>query len=119
MDAGKAMQGAYDEARQFCEKSMVLSPSDANVRINAAGIYNMMGEHEHALQLLNELDVLDPFVRTGGAVIRIIALYCLGRFDEALAAALRVPLPTEGITVVSGSAACGTGAARTSPCNHR
>lgn len=87
-------RGAYDEARQSCEKSMELSPSDAHIRISAASVYNSMCEHEHALQLLDEADVLDPFVRTGGAVIRINALYCLGRFDEALAAALRVPFPT-------------------------
>ena len=87
-------RGAYDEARQSCEKAMALSPSDANIWINAADVYNRMCEHEHALQLLDEADVLDPFVHTDSAVIRINALYCLGRFDEAIAAALRVPFPT-------------------------
>ena len=70
---------------------MASSPPDAHIRISAASGYNRMCEHEHALQLLDEAEVLDPSVRTG---IRINALYCLGRFEEALATALRVPSPT-------------------------
>ena len=73
---------------------MVLSPSDAYIKGRCAAFYIFVGEAEHALDLLDEVETLDPFAPVWCVEERVAALYALNRFDEALAAARSLPFQT-------------------------
>jgi len=87
-------RGAFDAARKFHEKAMTLSPSDAYVKGRSAAFYNFFGEPEHALKLLDEAEQLDPFLHVWCIEERVAALYNLGRFPEAIEAALQLSFQT-------------------------
>jgi adenylate cyclase len=87
-------RGAFDAARKFHEKAMTLSPSDAYVKGRSAAFYNFAGEPERALRLLDEAEQLDPFLHVWCIEERVAALYNLGRFAEAIAAALQLSFQT-------------------------
>ena len=87
-------RGAFDASRQYHEKAMALSPSDAYVKGRSAAFYNFSGEPERALQLLDEAGELDPFLHVWCVEERVAVLYHLGRFREAIEAALRLTFQT-------------------------
>ena len=87
-------RGAFDAARKFHEKAMALSPSDAYVKGRSAAFYNFSGEPERALRLLDEAEQLDPFLHVWCIEERVAALYNLGRFAEAIEAALQLSFQT-------------------------
>ncbi len=87
-------RGAFDAARKFHEKAMALSPSDAYVKGRSAAFYNFSGEPERALRLLDEAEQLDPFLHVWCIEERVAALYNLGRFSEAIEAALQLSFQT-------------------------
>jgi len=87
-------RGAFDAAREYHEKAMALSPSDAYIRGRSAAFYNFNGEPERALKLLDEAAELDPFLHVWCVEERAAVLYNLGRFREAIEAALRLTFQT-------------------------
>ena len=87
-------RGAFDASRKYHEKAMELSPSDAYVKGRSAAFYNFSGEPERALALLDEAGELDPFLHVWCIEERVAVLYHLGRFREAIEAALRLPFQT-------------------------
>jgi len=85
---------AFDAARQFHEKAMALSPADAYIKARSAAFFNFAGEPERALALLDEAAELDPFLPVWCVEERGAALYHLGRYDEAIGAALGLTFQT-------------------------
>jgi adenylate cyclase len=84
----------FDASRHYYEKAMVLSPSDAYVKGRSAAFYIFAGEPGRAMELLDEAEELDPFLPVWCVEERVAALYALGRFDEAVAAARTLPFQT-------------------------
>jgi adenylate cyclase len=78
--------GEFDAARQYHEKAMAISPSDAYIKGRSAAYYTFAGEPERALELLDEADELDPFLPVWCIEERGAALYALDRFEEAIEA---------------------------------
>jgi class 3 adenylate cyclase len=93
---GSIMMGAneFDASRQYHEKAMALSPSDAYVKGRSAAFYIFVGEPERALELLDEAEGLDPFLPVWCIEERVAALYALDRFDEATVAGRALPFQT-------------------------
>ena len=87
-------RGAFDASRRYHEKAMALSPSDAYIKGRSAAFYNFAGEPGHALALLDEAAELDPFLHVWCVEERAAVLYSLGRFREAIEAALRLTFQT-------------------------
>jgi len=87
-------RGAFDASRQYHEKAMALSPSDAYIKGRSAAFYNFAGEPERALRLLDEAGELDPFLHVWCIEERVAVLYHLGRFREAIEAALSLTIQT-------------------------
>ena len=87
-------RGDFDASRKYHEKAMALSPSDAYVKGRSAAFYNFSGEPERALQLLDEAGELDPFLHVWCVEERVAVLYNLGRFREAIEAALHLTFQT-------------------------
>ena len=87
-------RGAFDASRKYHEKAMELSPSDAYVKGRSAAFYNFSGDPARALTLLDEAGELDPFLHVWCIEERVAVLYNLGRFREAIEAALRLTFQT-------------------------
>ena len=87
-------RGAFDASRKYHEKAMELSPSDAYVKGRSAVFYNFSGDPTRALALLDEAGELDPFLHVWCIEERVAVLYDLGRFREAIEAALRLTFQT-------------------------
>jgi class 3 adenylate cyclase/TolB-like protein len=94
MGSMKMHAGEFDASRQYHEKAMALSPSDAYIKGRSAAFYTFAGEPERALELLDEAEALDPFLPVWCIEERAAALYALGRYDEALEAARALPFQT-------------------------
>jgi class 3 adenylate cyclase len=86
--------GEFDAARQYHEKAMAISPSDAYIKGRSAAYYTFAGEPERALELLDEADELDPFLPVWCVEERGAALYALDRFEEAIEASRGLPFQT-------------------------
>jgi class 3 adenylate cyclase/TolB-like protein len=86
--------GRFDAARRYHEKAMELNPSDAYIKGRSAAFYNFVGEPDRALQLLDEAGELDPFLHVWCVEERVATLYALGRFREAIEAAVRLTIKT-------------------------
>ena len=86
------IRGKFDASRNYHEKAMALSPSDAYIKGRSAAFYNFAGEPQTALKLLDEAAILDPFLHIWCVEERVAALYNLGQFREAIDAALRLTL---------------------------
>jgi adenylate cyclase len=84
----------FEASRQYHEKAMTLSPSDAYIKGRSAAFYTFAGEPERALTLLQEAEQLDPFLPVWCIEERVAALYALGKFEEALAAGRALPFQT-------------------------
>jgi adenylate cyclase len=78
------MDGNFDEALAHVRKAMKLNPTDAYIKARCAAVYNFVGEGEHSLSLLDEAEMLDPFLPVWCVEERGVALYSLGRHAEAI-----------------------------------
>jgi class 3 adenylate cyclase/TolB-like protein len=94
MGSIKMGQGEFEASRQYHEKAMALSPSDAYIKGRSASFYTFVGEPQRALELLDEAEELDPFLPVWCIEERIAALYALGRFEQAEAAGRALPFQT-------------------------
>jgi len=86
--------GRFDAARRYHEKAMEISPSDAYIKGRSAAFYNFVGEPQRALELLDEAAELDPFLHVWCVEERVATLYALGRFHEAIEAAVGLTIQT-------------------------
>jgi class 3 adenylate cyclase/Tfp pilus assembly protein PilF len=86
--------GEFDAARQYHERAMSISPSDAYIKGRSAAYYTFAGEPERALELLDEAEELDPFLPVWCVEERGAALYNLGRYEEAIEANRGLPFQT-------------------------
>ena len=86
--------GRFDAARRYHEKAMELSPSDAYIKGRSAAFYNFAGEPERALELLDQAGELDPFLHVWCVEEGVATLYALGRYREAIEAAVRLTIKT-------------------------
>jgi class 3 adenylate cyclase len=93
---GSIKMGAndFETSRYHHERALALSPSDAYIKGRSAAFYTFAGEPERALELLGEAEELDPFLPVWCVEERVVALYALGRFDEAEAAGRSLPFQT-------------------------
>lgn len=94
MGSMKMGAGEFEASRDYHEKAMALSPSDAYIKGRSAAFYLFAGEPERALELLDEAEALDPFLPVWCVEERVAALYVLGRFEDAAAAGRALPFQT-------------------------
>lgn len=79
------MKGNYDEALAHNCKAIELNPTDAYIKARCAAIFTFVGEGERSLRLLDEAEMLDPFLPVWCVEERGVALFALGRYHDALA----------------------------------
>lgn len=79
------MEGNFEEAVAHARRAMELNPTDAYIKARCAMTHNFVGDAERSLELLDEAEILDPFLPVWCIEERGVALYALGRYAEALA----------------------------------
>jgi adenylate cyclase len=84
----------FEASRHYHAKAMTLGPSDAYIKGRSAAFYTFAGEPTRAMELLDEAEELDPFLPVWCVEERVVALYALGRFEEAAAAGRVLPFQT-------------------------
>ncbi|MEQ1956854.1 adenylate/guanylate cyclase domain-containing protein [Mesorhizobium yinganensis] len=84
MGVFELMNGNFDEALAHGRKAMELNPTDAYIKARCAALYNFVGEGERSLSLLDEAEMLDPFLPVWCVEERGVVLYALGRYAEAV-----------------------------------
>lgn len=86
-------QGRHDEATFHIEKALALNPNDADLVMSRGYIAMFGGDHELAIARIKQAARLNPFGRFGLALG--MALFCAGRYDDAIAAlkTVRARLP--------------------------
>jgi class 3 adenylate cyclase len=94
MGSIKMYVNEFDASRQYHEKAMALSPSDAYIKGRSAAFYNFSGEPERALELLDEAEELDPFLPVWCVEERVAVLYSMGQFPDAIEAGRALPFQT-------------------------
>ena len=94
MGSVQIAKGNFEAARRYHEKAMELSPSDAYIKGRSAAFYTFLGEPEHALELLDEAETLDPFLPVWCAEERGVAYYAAGRYRETLVHMGALPFQT-------------------------
>jgi adenylate cyclase len=87
-------KGSFDDSRRYHERAMALSPSDAYIKGRSVAFYNFAGEPERALGLLDTAEELDPFLHVWCVEERVATLYSLGRYRDAIEAAVRLTFQT-------------------------
>jgi len=84
MGVFELMNRNFDEALAHGRKAMELNPTDAYIKARCAAMYNFVGEGEHSLSLLDEAEILDPFLPVWCVEERGVVLYALGHHAEAI-----------------------------------
>ncbi|MEW9922512.1 adenylate/guanylate cyclase domain-containing protein [Marimonas sp. MJW-29] len=87
-------QGKFELARPHVEKALELSPNDPFIRAKSANFYSSCGEAKRSLEHLDAAERLDPFLPVWCVEERLIALYVLGRFEEAVDFGIKLPFQT-------------------------
>ena len=88
------MSGNFDDALAHSRRSMDLNPTDAYIKARCAATFTFAGDAEHSLKLLDEAEILDPFLPVWCVEERGVALYTLGRFAEAIESFGKLPFQT-------------------------
>lgn len=84
----------YTVAEYHHRRAMELNPSDAYIKARSAAFYTFSGEPERALAMMEEARELDPFLPAWFIEETGVALYALGRYDEAVIALAQLPIPS-------------------------
>ncbi len=109
MGAIKMKSGDFVSARYHHIRAHELAPNDAYILGRSAAFYVYAGEAEHALEMLDRAETLDPFLPVWITEERVAALYALSRFEEMMRVALTLPFQTrrKSLYQVAASMACG------------
>lgn len=91
MGVVKMHDGDFDAARYHHERAMALSPCDAYILARSASFYTFNGEPEVALGILETASQLDSLLPVWCVEERGIALFALGRHEEAMRALDEIP----------------------------
>jgi len=94
MGSLKMMSGDFVASRRHHERALELAPNDAYMLGRCAAFYIYSGKPDHALQLLDRAEHLDPFLPVWITEERVAALYILGRHEEMYAVARALPFQT-------------------------
>ncbi len=84
MGSIELMGGNFDEALADSRRAMELNPTDAYIKARCAVVFTFVGEAERSLSLLDEAEMLDPFLPVWCVEERGVALYALGRYADAI-----------------------------------
>ena len=84
----------HEEAAALMRRAMELNPTDAYIKARCAGISTFVGQAEQSLALLDDAESLDPFLPVWCIEERGVALYALGRHEQALEAHGRLAFQT-------------------------
>lgn len=88
------MKGNTDDAIAHVQRSLELNPTDAYIKARSASVFTFAGEPEGSLRLLDQAEILDPFLPVWCVEERGVALYALGRHAEAIESFARLPFQT-------------------------
>jgi adenylate cyclase len=94
MGSIELMGGNFDEALPHSRRAMELNPTDAYIKARCAAVFTFVGEAERSLSLLDEAEMLDPFLPVWCVEERGVALYALGRYAEAIEAVRKLTFQT-------------------------
>lgn len=78
--------GDFQAAEHHHRRAMALNPSNAYIRARSAAFYIFNREADRALELIEEAEALDPFLPVWCLEEKGVALFNLGRYEEALSA---------------------------------
>jgi adenylate cyclase len=78
------MRDNYEQAKALNLRAMQLNPTDAYVKAQGASIMTYLGDPEYGLTLVEEAESLDPLLPVWCVEERGVALYALGRYQDAL-----------------------------------
>jgi len=78
--------GNFEAAEHHVSRAMTLNPSNAYIRARSAGFYSFNHQPERALELIAEAELLDPFLPVWCVEEKGVALFNLGRYEDAIAA---------------------------------
>ncbi len=109
MGAIKMKSGDFASARYHHIRAKELAPNDAYILGRSAAFYVYVGEAEHALEMLDRAETLDPFLPVWITEERVAALYALDRFEDMMRVALTLPFQTRRTLLyqIAASMACG------------
>ncbi len=105
MGAFELMGGNFDEALAHSRRAMELNPTDAYIKARCAAVFTFVGEAERSLSLLDEAEMLDPFLPVWCVEERGVALYALGRYAEAIESPPQTHVSNHSIAPLSGGRA--------------
>lgn len=94
MAAIELFRDNHDQAAALVIKAMELLPCDAYIKARCANVMTYVGDPERSLALLDEAEALDPLLPVWCVEERGVALYSLGRYEEALASLGRLMFQT-------------------------
>ncbi|MDH3580615.1 MAG: adenylate/guanylate cyclase domain-containing protein [Hyphomicrobiales bacterium] len=78
--------GNFDAAEHHYLRAMALNPSNAYIRARSAAFYTFTRRPERALELIEEAEMLDPFLPVWCLEEKGVALFNLGLYDGAIKA---------------------------------
>ncbi len=78
--------GDFEAAEYHHCRAMALNPSNAYIRARSAAFYTFNRQPDRALELIAEAEALDPFLPVWCLEEKGVALFNLGRYEEAISA---------------------------------
>jgi TolB-like protein/Flp pilus assembly protein TadD len=86
MGAIQMLNHDFETGEYHIRRAMELNPSDAYIKARSAAFYTYKGDPTQALELIEAAVAQDPFLPVWCIEERGVALFAIGRFEEALAA---------------------------------
>ena len=78
--------GNFEAAEHHHCRAMALNPSSAYIRGRSANFYTFNHQPERSLELIAEAEALDPFLPVYCLEEKGVALFNLGKYEEAISA---------------------------------
>ncbi|AXI55487.1 adenylate/guanylate cyclase domain-containing protein [Sulfitobacter sp. JL08] len=88
------MHRDFDKAQIHYERAMELAPNNAHIIGLVAAFHIFNGDPEKGLELLERAETMDPFIPVWILENRIRAYFSMGKFDDMLAWASKLPFQT-------------------------
>ena len=87
-------RGHFDEAAQHIDRAIALNPNEADVLAYAAACRALLGDGASGLELATKATRLNPASADWYIAPTALSLFVLGRYEESIAFALRMPHAT-------------------------